>query len=108
MLVRAYDDGVAFRYIFPEGFSGDSILITEEMTSFRFNDADTAWWAPAEDFAYESLYKKNNVKHVGAASTPFTVKWDTIKSDDQAKILKHFSDTGNGWLDAETFKKHKE
>jgi alpha-glucosidase len=74
MLVRAYDDGVAFRYIFPEGFSGDSILITEEMTSFRFNDADTAWWAPAEDFAYESLYKKNNVKHVGAASTPFTVK----------------------------------
>ncbi len=35
------------------------------------------------------------------------VKWDTIKPDDQAKILKHFSDTGNGWLDAETFNKHK-
>jgi len=35
------------------------------------------------------------------------VKWDAIKPDDQAKILKHFSDTGNGWLDAETFNKHK-
>ncbi len=27
--------------------------------------------------------------------------------DDQAKILKHFGDTVNGLLDAETFKKHK-
>jgi hypothetical protein len=35
------------------------------------------------------------------------VKWDTIKPDDQAKILKHFSNTGNGWLDGETFKKHR-
>jgi hypothetical protein len=35
------------------------------------------------------------------------VKWDAIKPDDQAKILKHFSNTGNGWLDAETFNKHK-
>ena len=35
------------------------------------------------------------------------MKWDTIKPDDQVKILKHFSDTGNGWLDSETFKKHK-
>ncbi len=38
---------------------------------------------------------------------PHTVKWDTVKSDDQAKILTHFSNTGNGWLDGETFKKHK-
>jgi len=38
---------------------------------------------------------------------PHNVKWDTIKPDDQAKILKHFSDTGNGWLDDKTFNKHK-
>ena len=38
---------------------------------------------------------------------PHTVKWDTIKPGDQATILKHFSNTGNGWLDGETFKKHK-
>jgi len=35
------------------------------------------------------------------------VKWDAIKPDDQAKILKYFSNTGNGWLDAKTFNKHK-
>jgi hypothetical protein len=35
------------------------------------------------------------------------VKWDTIKPDDQTKILEHFSDTRNGWLDGEMFKKHK-
>ncbi len=38
---------------------------------------------------------------------PHIVKWDGIKPDDQAKILKHFSNTGNGWLDTETFNKHK-
>ena len=38
---------------------------------------------------------------------PHIVKWDTIRSDDQVKILKHFIDIGNSWLDGETFKKHK-
>ncbi len=38
---------------------------------------------------------------------PHSVKWDTIKLDDQAKILKRFSNTRNGWLDGKTFKKHK-
>ena len=38
---------------------------------------------------------------------PHNVKWDAIKPDNQAKILKHFSDMGNGWLDAETFNNFK-
>jgi hypothetical protein len=34
------------------------------------------------------------------------VKWDIIKQGNQAKILKHFRDTGKGWIDGETFQKH--
>jgi hypothetical protein len=37
---------------------------------------------------------------------PHVVKWETIKPGDQNKILVHFSNTGNGWFDAETMKKH--
>jgi hypothetical protein len=38
---------------------------------------------------------------------PHVTSWKNIKPGDQPKILKHFASTGNGWLDAETFKRHE-
>ncbi|MFM7054112.1 MAG: glycoside hydrolase family 97 protein, partial [Bacteroidota bacterium] len=74
LIVRAYDDGVAFRFIFPENFSNDSIFITQEHTSFAFASSDSCYWAPYDDFAYESLYRWDAVASAKASSTPFTVK----------------------------------
>jgi hypothetical protein len=37
---------------------------------------------------------------------PHVVEWENIKPGNQKKILVHFGKTGNGWLDAETMKKH--
>jgi len=33
--------------------------------------------------------------------------WKNIKEGDKPKSLQHFESTGNGWLDAETFKRHE-
>ena len=57
--------------------------------------------------AFFCFQNKKCTRTRSSCPRPHTVKWDTIKSDDQAKILRHFSETGNGWLDAETFKKHR-
>jgi hypothetical protein len=74
LIARAYDDGVAFKYLFPEGFASDSIFITNEHTYFSFSENDTAWWAHYNDFAYESLYRKSAIHQVGEAATPITIK----------------------------------
>ncbi len=74
LIARAYDDGVAFRFIFPENFSSDSILITQEHTSFGFASTDSCYWAPYDDFSYESLYRWDAVASAKSSSTPFTVK----------------------------------
>lgn len=61
VILRAYDDGIAFRYFFPG--NTDSILtVTEELTGFNIPDSGKAWiepydvpskWTPA----YEKFYK---------------------------------------------------
>ena len=71
---RVYDDGVAFRFVFPDDFSIDSIFITQEHTSFKFEPKDSAYWAPYNDFAYESLYRYSQVGSAAAASTPMTIR----------------------------------
>lgn len=74
MVARAYDDGVAFRFKFPEGFCKDSLLITKELTSFKFELGDSAFWASPNDFAYESLYRFVSTQTMASASTPVTIK----------------------------------
>ncbi len=72
LVVRAYNDGVAFRYILPES-CGDSLFITQENTMFRFAANDSAWWIPSDEFAYESLYQNTTLSEIEDAATPLTI-----------------------------------
>ncbi len=48
IIVRAYDEGIALRYFFPEASNGLFMHITDELTSFRLPEGATAWheaWA---------------------------------------------------------------
>ena len=44
IIVRAYNEGVAFRYHFPETANGLFLHITGEQTSFAFPDGTLAWY----------------------------------------------------------------
>jgi hypothetical protein len=62
VILRAHDDGVAFRYRFPEV---DTIAktVTEELTGFAVPAGSTAWIEPQQAVgqyapAYEALYKE--------------------------------------------------
>lgn len=51
IVVRAYDEGVALRYHFPEATNGLFMHITDDLTSFGFAPGATAWhyaWAQAQ------------------------------------------------------------
>ena len=70
--VRVFDDGLGFRYIFPEQL-GD-INIREELTEFRFAaDGHTAWWMPRSEPYYEAYADHTGFEQITTAYTPLTI-----------------------------------
>jgi alpha-glucosidase len=75
--VRAFDDGVAFRYELPaDGGFGD-VEIADELTEFAMADDGKAWWIPAnkpQPDRYEELYSSSPVSHLDTVHTPLTIE----------------------------------
>jgi alpha-glucosidase len=72
---RAYDDGVAFRYIYPKQGTKDSIFIMDEKTTFNLKEDGKAWWIPAyKENRYEYLYTASPVSTLDTVHTPLTIE----------------------------------
>lgn len=69
---RVFDDGVGFRYFFPEKQGPDSVVIINELTQFTFPEDHQVWWIPvhSENSYYESLYRKNLISKTDTINTP--------------------------------------
>jgi len=75
VVFRVYDDGIGFRYEFPEQTSLDTVNIAEELTEFVVADPGTAWWIPAGEWnRYEYLYHETPLNEVTQAHTPITIR----------------------------------
>jgi alpha-glucosidase len=74
LTVRACNDGVAFRYIFPRHPEWERFQITSEETRFRFNGDPEAWWIPGDYDSYEYLYNHTRLSGIDSANTPVTFK----------------------------------
>lgn len=72
---RVYDDGLGFRYRFPEQAAMHEAIIDEELTEFSIKSESTAWWIPAgEPIHYEYLYRRTPLDQVPLAHTPITLR----------------------------------
>jgi len=72
---RVYDDGVGFRYEFPEQADLKQVDIVEELTEFAIGEAATAWWIPGGEWNRdEYLYQKTPLVEMPLAHTPVTLK----------------------------------
>mgnify|MGYP006420527987 CR=1 FL=1 len=58
LVVRAYNDGIAFRYRWPEQPGLNALRITSEDTHFRFVGDPTCWWMPDDYDGYEWVYEQ--------------------------------------------------
>lgn len=75
--LRVFDDGVGFRYEFPEQDHFSTARIAEELTEFNIAQDGTAWWIQAGDWnRYEYLYTETPVSSVSTAHTPITFRFD--------------------------------
>ncbi len=60
VVFRVFDDGVGFRYEFPEQASLTQVNIVEELTEFDVAEPATAWWIPGGEWnRYEYLYQQD-------------------------------------------------
>lgn len=77
VVFRVYDDGLGFRYEFPQQEALKQVKVSEELTEFSIADPATAWWIPAGEWNREEyLYHRTPVQEVGDAQTPMTLRTD--------------------------------
>jgi len=65
LIVRVYDDGVAFRYDLPASSGLDDFVLTNELTEFRFTD-DYRCWAGDESVSAENAYLEKTLSTIEA------------------------------------------
>jgi alpha-glucosidase len=75
VVFRVYDDGVGFRYEFPDQPQLKQVNIADELTEFAVAEPATAWWIPAGEWnRYEYLYNRTPLAELGQAHTPVTIR----------------------------------
>ncbi len=65
---RVFDDGIGFRYEFPEQDNWDEAQITEEHTQFNLNEDYKTFWIPGDWDIYEHLYSTTKLSEIDAIS----------------------------------------
>ena len=77
IIVRAYDEGVAIRYHFPEATNGLFMHITDDLTSFRFAPGAEAYhYAWAQSHANKVKLLKSEAAWKEEAERPLTLRLD--------------------------------
>ena len=75
VVFRVFDDGVGFRYEFPDQAALRQVNIVDELTEFAIAQPATAWWIPGGEWNRdEYLYSRTPLTEVSMAHTPVTLK----------------------------------
>ena len=77
VVFRVFDEGVGFRYEFPDQPQLRDVNIGDELTEFTIAEPGTAWWIPGGEWnRYEYLYRRTALDEVAQAHTPLTIRTD--------------------------------
>jgi len=75
LIFRVFNDGVGFRYQFPEQENLKAFVIADELTEFALVGNPTFWSIPTNHTNYfENLYKKASITSLDTVCTPLTMK----------------------------------
>ena len=68
IVFKVYNDGIGFRYEFPEQEGWTEALIKEEHTEFNLTEDYKTFWIPGDWDIYEHLYKTTKLSEIDALS----------------------------------------
>ena len=66
VIFRVYNDGVGFRYDFPEQENVKEVFITDEKTEFNLTEDYKTFWIPGDWDIYEHLYSTTKLSEIDA------------------------------------------
>src|SRR3954470_15857885 len=75
-VVRAFNDGIGFRYEFPAQAPLADFVISDELTQFNLADDAKSWWIPSNRGRLdrsEMLYSSSPVSVIDSIQTPLTM-----------------------------------
>ncbi|MFD0863239.1 glycoside hydrolase family 97 protein [Sungkyunkwania multivorans] len=65
---RVFDDGLGFRYHFPEQDQMKEVIVLDEYTDFNLTGDHETWWIPGDWDIYEHLYSQTKFTEIDALS----------------------------------------
>ena len=68
IVFRVFDDGVGFRFEFPEQENLKDVVILDENTQFKLLGNHTCWWTPGDWDIYEHLFNTTRFTEIDALS----------------------------------------
>ena len=73
-MIRAYDDGIAFRYVVKNLGNTETVVIQDELTEFNLAEDAKSWWIKAyQPSRYEQLYSSTKISPlVGFRNASYT------------------------------------
>ena len=77
VVVRAFNDGIGFRYEIPSQDGLTDVVIQDELTEFNFADNPRAWWIPSDHSRLdrsEMLWSSSPVSRLDSVQTPITTE----------------------------------
>ena len=77
IVVRAFNDGIGFRYEIPSQPGLADLVIMDELTEFNFADNPRAWWIPSDHSRLdrsEMLWSSSPVSRLDSVQTPITTE----------------------------------
>src|SRR5437763_3075911 len=77
LAVRAFNDGIGFRYEFPAQPGLTDFVISDELTQFNFADDAKSWWIPSNRPRLdrsEMLYSSSPISVIDSIQTPLTMQ----------------------------------
>ena len=75
VVFRVYDDGLGFRYEFPEQAALPVLRIGSELTEFNIAEDGEAWWIPSHEWNREEyLYHRTSIEETSNTQTPLTFR----------------------------------
>ena len=68
IVFRVFNDGVGFRFEFPEQKNLIDVVIVDEDTQFKLTGNHTCWWTPGDWDIYEHLFNTTHFTEIDALS----------------------------------------
>ena len=68
IVFRVFNDGVGFRFEFPEQENLNDVVILDENTQFKLTGDNTCWWTPGDWDIYEHLFNTTRFTEIDALS----------------------------------------